>query len=62
VPASTCYLAIVPWFYLLARLIDMLRSRGHHQAKSFWVPRREVELDESYFNRMGRSEKKRSAI
>src|SRR4029453_11289451 len=49
VPASTCYLAIVPWFYLLARLIDMLRSRGHHQAKSFWVPRREVELDESYF-------------
>jgi hypothetical protein len=50
---GTCYLVVVPWFYLLARVIDMLRSRGHHQTKSFWVLRRQIEFDENYFSRMG---------
>jgi hypothetical protein len=44
-----CYLLIVPWFYL----VTLLRSRGYHQAKSFWIPRRRIECDESYFTRMG---------
>lgn len=43
-----CYLLIVPWFYL----IMLLRSRGY-RANSFWIPRRRIECDESYFTRMG---------
>jgi hypothetical protein len=48
-----CYLLVVPWFALLARVIGVRGLRGRPGPRSFWVRRRHSPCDESYFTRMG---------
>ena len=48
-----CYLLIVPWFFLMARAISLLRSRSRFEPESFWIPRRRVDCDARSLARMG---------
>ena len=47
------YLLIVPWFALVAHLVNRRRSRGGLGPGSLWVPKSHTAYDESYFERMG---------
>lgn len=50
---GSCYLVIVPWFFLMAHAIGVLRLRNRSEPKSFWIPRRRVDCDARSLARMG---------
>jgi hypothetical protein len=50
---GSCYIFIVPCFYLIMRVIDLRRARSRSALKSFWILRRRVECDAKYLTRMG---------
>lgn len=46
------YLAVVPLFALVSRIGDTMRLRPRPTARTFWVPRRPVVHDDTFFERM----------
>ncbi len=50
---GSCYVVIVPWFFLMAHSIGLLRLRNRSEPKSFWIPRRHVDCDARSLARMG---------
>jgi hypothetical protein len=49
---GACYLLVVPWFALVARLIGA-RSRSRIDSTTYWRSRNASACDENYFARMG---------
>jgi carbamoyltransferase len=50
---TAIYLAIVPWFALVALAKNSMGLRPRPQASTFWVPRRQVAHNASFFERLG---------
>ena len=50
---GSCYLLIVPWFFLIGRVISLLRLRSRSEPESFWISRRRADCDARSLARMG---------
>ena len=50
---AACYFLVVPWFHVIARILDPLRLRLRSEPESFWIPRRREDIDGRSLSRMG---------
>jgi hypothetical protein len=50
---GACYLLLVPAFALIVRFLDPLRLRASSDLRSYWIPKRRVEIDREYLRRLG---------
>ena len=50
---GSIYLLIVPVFALVIWPFDVLKARKHTRSQSYWIPKRTVHPDVTFFQRLG---------
>ena len=50
---GACYIMVVPFFFLVIRLLDPLCMRKQPEPKTFWLERRSTGIDITSMQRMG---------
>lgn len=50
---GACYIAVVPFFFFVIRLMDPLGQRKQPEPRTFWLERRSTGIDITSMQRMG---------